>query len=285
MKHGGDAMNTKDAYEICHTIIKQHSKTFAKAFSTLPQKKRQAVWAIYAFCRTVDDIVDEGQSPSSELELFEDQFNRFIRKELPLTDPKWIALDDVFQRFEMDTTPFFDMMKGQRMDLYLKRYETLDEVEQYSYHVASTVGLMLLPVLAPNNHQQLHNSAIALGKAMQLTNILRDIGEDLNRDRIYLPQAIMDAYDVAEKDLLIGERGTGFINMWEHIAARAEDLYQEAFKDMYLYPVDARIPVQGAGMMYRAILKAVRLNQYNVFSQKSFVPKDEKEIILNELKA
>lgn len=278
-------MNTQDAYEICHTIIKKHSKTFAKAFSTLPPKKRQAVWAIYAFCRTVDDIVDEGQSPSLELEKFEEAFIRFTKNELPLTDPKWVALHDVFQKFEMDPTPFFHMIKGQRMDLYLKRYQTLEEVEEYSYHVASTVGLMLLPVLAPKNHKQLYKSGVALGKAMQLTNILRDIGEDLNRDRIYVPQSIMRAYGVTEEQLKNGERNDSFIQMWEHIATRAEALYQEAFKDMHLYPIDARLPVHGAGMMYRAILKAVRVNNYNVFSQKSYVPKTEKELILNELKA
>lgn len=274
----------EEAYQRCHLLIKQHSKTFAKAFSPLPRKKRNAVWAVYAFCRKVDDIVDEGHSPEAELVQFEETFNQFLGGTLPLVDPEWIALNNVFTTFEMDQQPFHEMIAGQRMDLHKKRYNTLAEVENYSYHVASTVGLMLLPVLAPAKHKELRDSGIALGKAMQLTNILRDIGEDLDRDRVYLPKQILNDYQLTEDDLFLKSVDPRFIQMWEHLASRADELYTEAFKDMHLYPFDSRLSVHGAGLMYRAILKAVRLNQYDVFTNRSFVPKEEKDLILSELK-
>ncbi|GAF12069.1 phytoene synthase [Bacillus sp. JCM 19046] len=277
-------ITVEEAYQTCHILIKQHSKTFAKAFSPLPRKKRNAVWAIYAFCRQVDDIVDEGQSPEEELAQFEATFSQFLNGTLSLIDPEWVALNDVFNTFEMDEQPFHEMIAGQRMDLYKKRYATLAEVENYSYHVASTVGLMLLPVLAPTTHKELKPSGIALGKAMQLTNILRDIGEDLDRDRIYIPKQLLDDYRITEEELFTKNVEPRFVQMWEQLACRAEELYKEAFKDMHLYPFDSRLSVHGAGLMYRAILKAVRLNKHDVFTNRSFVPKEEKELIIAELK-
>lgn len=276
-------MNIDEAYRICHRIINKHSKTFSKAFSVLPLKRRQAVWAIYAFCRKVDDIVDEGISPHSELTLFEESFHAFLRGELPLVDPEWIALNDVFKTFAMDPEPFYDMIKGQRTDLSKNRYSSLEEVEEYSYYVASTVGLMLLPVLSPKNHKILRSSGIALGRAMQLTNILRDVGEDLDRDRIYLPEDLLWYYQITEADLINGIVDDRFIAVWESVATRAEELYIEAFKDIHLYPLDARAAVHGAGLMYRAILNAVRKNKYDVFTKRSYVTERDKQEIRTQL--
>ena len=279
-------MNRLDAaYEDCYQIIKRHSKTFTKAFSILPAAKRNAVWAVYAFCREVDDIVDEGKAPQQELDQYEKTFGRFLKGDLQLETSKWIALDDVFQRYDVDHEAFSDMIHGQRMDLTKNRYRTMEEMEYYAYHVASTVGLMLLPILAPDNHKQLRAGGIALGLAMQMTNILRDIGEDLDRNRIYLPKDVMDKHGLTVNDLMNRRVNTAFINMWEELASRAEELYKTALKTIDDYPLDARLPVKGSAYMYRGILNSVRRNQYDVFGKRSFVTKEEKEMILMEMQA
>ncbi|TFD99264.1 phytoene/squalene synthase family protein [Jeotgalibacillus salarius] len=273
-------MELAKAYKECEKVIKIHSKTFYRAFSMLPSKERNAVWAIYSFCRTVDDIVDESDNPEEELAQFEEEFDRFLSG-AELNEANWIALSDVFKRYDMNVQAFKDMVKGQKMDLAHKTYETTDDVLEYSYHVASTVGLMLLPVLAPENEKALRDSAVKLGYAMQITNILRDVGEDLDRQRVYLPAEVMSRHGYDESLLLEKQGGQAFIDTWEEMASMAEGYYDEAMKSLYLYPPSSRIPVKGAAILYRAILDQVRKNNYNVFSEKNYVPVNEKNKLLS----
>ncbi|TMW73698.1 phytoene/squalene synthase family protein [Alteribacter natronophilus] len=275
-------LSVNEAYKRCRTVIEHHSKTFAKAFGHLPQEKRQAVWAVYAFCRTADDIVDEGENPASEIIRFKDQFHSFAAGHLPEENYLWIALRDTFSRFEMDFQPFYDMIEGQQMDLIKKRYETLEEVKHYSYHVASTVGLMLLPILAPEKKDRLREGAISLGIAMQLTNILRDIGEDLARDRIYFPQDVMRKHGYSEDMLWRTEINHAFSDAWEELAEDAEQFYEAGLATIGEYPVESRIPVKAAALFYREILHSVRRNSYEVFRKRAFVSKEEKTVLMKE---
>ncbi|WP_406687423.1 phytoene/squalene synthase family protein [Rossellomorea vietnamensis] len=272
-----------EAYDHCENIIKVHSKTFYRAFSLLPKDQKKAVWAVYAFCRKVDDIVDEGTNPSEELRRFEMEFETYLTGFYPPDEPMWVALDDVFKRFNMDVQAFRDMIKGQRMDLGERVYVKMDDVIDYSYHVASTVGLMLLPILAPGKEQSLREDGIYLGYAMQLTNILRDIGEDLERGRLYIPQDLLVKYEYTVSDLKEHRINDAFQSIWEEMARLAEDYYEKAFRTMNLYPVYSRTPVKGAALLYRAILNEVRTNHYNVFSKKHYVSKDAKEKIISSI--
>ncbi|KSU57253.1 phytoene synthase [[Bacillus] enclensis] len=272
--------SVKEAYKQCEVVIKHHSKTFYKAFSLLPKDERNAVWAVYSFCRRVDDIVDEGRNPEAELVLFKAEFDQFLKGEYDAENPSWLALDDVFGRYEMDARAFHDLIKGQEMDLTINRYETLDDLLDYSYHVASTVGLMLLPILAPGKTDVLKDGGISLGLAMQLTNILRDISEDLDRDRIYLPQELMRKHGVTECMLRAGVVDDSFISLWEEIASEAESLYAEAFKTMKEYPLSSRIPVRGAAYLYREILPTIRSKKHKVFGQKHYVDEETKKEIV-----
>ncbi|KHF30406.1 All-trans-phytoene synthase [Anoxybacillus sp. BCO1] len=106
------------------------------------------------------------------------------------------------------------MIEGQKMDLTVHRYDTFPQLLRYCYCVASTVGLMLLPILAPHRREQLKESAIALGEAMQLTNILRDVGEDMMRGRVYLPREWMNMYGVSEQQIAFGQVTSSFIDLW-----------------------------------------------------------------------
>lgn len=271
------------AYHHCREVIEKHSKTFSKAFAMLPKQQKRAVWAIYAFCRRVDDIVDEGAHPKTELETFAAEFDAFMEGKLELTDPCWIALDDVFRNFSIDPAPYYEMIKGQRMDLYPNPIETKDDLLYYCYHVASTVGLMLLPVIAPGRVALLRQGAIELGYAMQLTNILRDIGEDMENDRLYLPKEVMDAHGYQLTDLKHQRVNDAFIHMWEELAHDAEMYYERSLATLPDYPIYSRAPVGGAARMYRAILPTVRRNDYQVFGRRNFVTDKEKKQIIAEM--
>ncbi|SDN39284.1 phytoene/squalene synthase family protein [Alkalicoccus daliensis] len=276
-------MHVQQAYEYCKGIIETNSKTFAKAFHHLPKHKRQAVWAVYAFCRQADDIVDEESSENISLEDFQTQLNQFADGELITEDPLWIALKDTFKKYPMDLQPFYEMLQGQKMDLNHSKYKTLSEVLDYSYHVASTVGLMLLPILAPDKTKELRESAVKLGYAMQITNILRDIGEDYEKGRRYLPEELMKKHGYTESMLSAGIVNQAFIHLWEDLAGCAEGFYREALKDMHLYPLPSRVPVQAAAHFYERILHSARANNYDVFQQRAFVSLEEKKTILNGL--
>ncbi|WP_273125691.1 phytoene/squalene synthase family protein [Bacillus weihaiensis] len=278
-------LDVETAYLQCEQVIKQHSKTFFKAFSLLPKDKKQAVWAVYAFCRIVDDIVDEGHSPHEELHQFEMNFKKFLKGSIPhdAHEFMWIALKDAFKKYQLEEAAFFDMIKGQRMDLVKTKYYSMDEVVTYSYHVASSVGLMLLPILAPDKVNELREGAIALGLGMQITNILRDVGEDLDRDRMYLPKELMDRYQYHVRDLEMAVINPAFITLWEHMAQEAEGYYLKALETMHYYPLSARTPVKASALLYREILTIIRKKNYQVFTEKQFVTNEEKSMILESI--
>lgn len=277
--------SVEEAYKHCENVISHHSKTFYKAFSMLPKNERNAVWAVYSFCRRVDDIVDEGSDPELELAQFKAEFDLFLKGCYDSGNPSWLALEDVFRNYAMNDQAFHNLIIGQEMDLTINRYDTLDELLNYSYHVASTVGLMLLPILAPGKTTVLEEGAVSLGLAMQLTNILRDISEDLERNRIYLPQEMMQRHGVTEASLRAGNVDTSFIGLWEEIARHAEFHYGEAFKTMKEYPLSSRIPVKTAAYLYREILPTIRSKKYAVFGQKHYVNDETKREIVVGLSA
>ena len=255
-------------------------KDFFKSFCLLPKKQKKAVWAIYAFCRRADDIVDEGKNPKIELEEFAREFDLFIEGQLESDHPAWLALSDVFANFEVDPQPFYDMIKGQRMDLYPEPLQNKKDLLNYCYHVASSVGLMLLPVIAPGKENCLREGAVSLGYAMQITNILRDIGEDLDKGRVYLPLEVMDKYAYSHRDLQSNKINAAFIDLWEDLASDAEAYYQHALDSIPHYPLYSRTPVEGAARMYRAILNTARKNHYQVFEHRNFVSDEDKKQII-----
>lgn len=274
-------MHVQQAYEYCRGIIEANSKTFAKAFHHLPKEKRQAVWAVYAFCRQADDIVDEASESEISLDDFQYLLDQFSKGNLISEEPLWVALEDTFSKYPLDLKYFYDMIQGQRMDLNHREYLTWADVLDYSYHVASTVGLMLLPILAPNRSRELKESAVKLGYAMQVTNILRDIGEDYVRGRIYIPEDLMKKYGYTEAMLAKGVVNEAFIKVWEDMAEEAEKYYREGLKYMHLYPLASRLPVQAAAHLYERILHSARANNYDVFQQRAFVTLEEKKTILS----
>ena len=173
------------------------------------------------------------------------------------------------------------MIKGQRMDLAHHGFQSLDDLLHYCYFVASSVGLMLTPILATKNHQKLNEFAVRLGYAMQITNILRDVGEDYQRKRIYLPKDLMRKYKYSENDLSHGLVNESFVNLFEHLAKIAENDFQYALDHIHLFDKEAQVPLALAIVLYQAIIQACRDEKYDVFTKKNFVSDEKKQDLIS----
>jgi len=282
-----------EAYEYCRQITAKYSKTFYLGTLLMPEEKRRAIWAIYVWCRRTDELVDGPQArltTPETLDRWEQQLESVFAGQA-IDDPD-VALVDTLQRFPLDIQPFRDMIAGQRMDLYRSRYETFEELKLYCYRVAGTVGLMTSPVLgvdssvgrAPWDWQQAAynpaEEAIALGIANQLTNILRDVGEDAQRGRIYLPLEELALFDYTEEDLLNGVVDDRWRELMRFQIQRARKFFTQSEKGIRSLTPDSRWPVWAALMLYQGILDVIEQNQYDVFSTRAYVPKPQKLLTL-----
>ena len=282
-----------DAYELCRQITAKYAKTFYLGTLLMPEEKRRAIWAIYVWCRRTDELVDGPQSALTTpetLDRWEKQLESIFAGQ-PIDDLD-VALVDTLQRFPMDIQPFQDMIAGQRMDLYRSRYETFEELKLYCYRVAGTVGLMTSPVLGfadsgskppwdgnPDANKPVEE-AIALGIANQLTNILRDVGEDARRGRIYIPLEELALFNYTEKDLFNGVVDDRWCELMRFQIQRARKFFTEAEQGIRALSPDSRWPVWAALMLYQGILDVIERNQYDVFSKRAFVPKPQKFLSL-----
>ena len=243
----------KKDYQYCKNVIKAHSSSFYRAFRKLPKMRADAVFAIYAFCRRVDDFADVLHS-ESEILSFRKQFEAMLQGQVP-NDPMFRALADSFQRFSLQPKPFFEMIEGQLWDLELSRVQTMNELERYCYLVAGTVGLMLLPITCDQINEEVISNATLLGSAMQYTNILRDVMSDGKRNRIYLPMELLETYGLTELNYQDENKKEAFQKLWMDLAQRAFQKYQAVEKKLSLYRKDSRLSLQLAIEYYRGILE------------------------------
>lgn len=279
----------KKAYADCRAITRYHAKTFYMAARFLPNKKQRSIFAIYSLCRYVDDLVDEMGNP-----VFPKQLNyRETGKQLEqwkrklqdtyegktFDNPILLAFSDVLRNYKIPMELPFLLMEGVCTDLYKNRYSTFDELRSYCYKVASTVGLMTSEVFGYRSGETLKH-AVDLGIAMQLTNILRDVGEDLENNRIYLPREDLERFGVKESRLfehLLNER---FIELMKFQIDRARTFYSRSDKGINLLAQDSRLPVYLARHNYSRILDKIDENGYNVFNTRACLNATEKISIL-----
>jgi 15-cis-phytoene synthase len=282
-----------EAYEICRQITSEYAKTFYFGTLLMPKEKSKAIWAIYAWCRLTDELVDGAKAQYTTKETlaeWEQQLESVFAGQ-PVDDTD-VALVDTIQSFPMDIQPFRDMIAGQRMDLTYNRYQTFEELQLYCYRVAGTVGLMSNAVLGIGTNQSgvpwererpiyvPTQEAVALGMAMQLTNILRDVGEDLQRDRIYLPLEDLHAFNYTEADLLAGIVDDRWKAMMQFQIKRAREYYRQAEAGICYLIRDSRLPVWASLMLYQGILDEIERNNYDVFNNRAFVAKYKKTLSL-----
>ena len=265
----------------CENIIKTNSYTFYKAFSKITDKrKREAVYIVYAFCRYADDLIDEHNDTQGLIQLQTD-LTYFIAGKMPKSRI-FKALDIIRPMYPegYDFKPYFDMIHGQFMDLEKHQYETLEELLNYCYYVASSVGYMLLPILSPEQHKELENFALKLGYAMQITNILRDVGEDYKNGRTYLPKALLKNHQVTLDNEMVHGPSNAFIELFKELEDKARSFYDEALTQIDMFDEDVKKPLYFAAILYRAILDKIAENKYQVFHQKNFLTDKEKQRVI-----
>ncbi|MBF2079815.1 MAG: phytoene synthase [Synechococcales cyanobacterium T60_A2020_003] len=273
-----------DSYEQCRQVTAEYAKTFYLGTMLMSEVKRKAIWAIYVWCRRTDELVDGPQAASTTdatLDAWEQNLESIFAGH-PVDDVD-LALIDTLARFPISIEPFRDMIAGQRMDLYRNRYETFEELYLYCYRVAGTVGLMSEAVMGVDENQRNApwvrsdqgkptEEAIALGIANQLTNILRDVGEDARRGRIYLPLEDLKRFNYTEADLFNSVIDDRWRELMTFQIRRARQFFNQAEQGISRLSPDARWPVWSALLLYRQILDSIERNQYDVFSTRAYVP-------------
>ena len=280
------------AYELCRQETQQWAKTFYLGTLLLPPKKRKAIWAIYVWCRRTDEIMDSKEALTKSQNELSDNLNEWEENTKNIfrgnikSDLDTVLLDTI-ENYPQSIDPFLDMIEGQRMDLNKFRYKDFSELKLYCYRVAGTVGLMTQNVMgidsaytsAPwSNKPDPSDAAIALGIANQLTNILRDVGEDRQRGRIYLPQEDIENFNYSEEELLKGEINNQWKMLMDFQLKRARDWFQKSEDGIKWLSADARWPVWTSLRLYRGILDSIERLDYDVFNNRAFVKNSVKAI-------
>jgi 15-cis-phytoene synthase len=278
-----------ESYELCRQVTASYAKNFYLGTQLMPETKRRAIWAIYVWCRRTDELVDGPGSDATTpetLDLWEKRLESVFAGH-PHDDYD-VALVDTLARFPIDIQPFREMIAGQQMDLYRSRYETFEELNLYCYRVAGTVGLMSMSVMGVDEANSAANwnwhwgnkipkeEAISLGIAKQLTNILRDVGEDARRGRIYIPLEDLALFNYTEADLFNGVIDNRWRELMRFQIQRARKLYASAEPGIKVLSPDIRWTVWAATMLYSRILNAIERNQYDVFQKRAYVTNFQK---------
>lgn len=279
----------KDAYSHCRKITKKHAKTFYMATRFLPNEKQRGIFAIYGLCRYLDDLVDEAEDlihdqkitieqVDEKLEMFKQRLTDIYDGRI-VEDPILTAFAHTLRKYKISIELPFLLMDGVKSDLETNRFQTFDQVYDYSYKVASVVGLMTSEVFGYTDNDALEY-AVDLGIAMQLTNILRDVGEDLRRERIYIPQEDLHTFNISESELFSGVISDKFVELMKFQIQRARSYYERADKGISLLSSDSRLPVYLARHNYSRILNKIEENNYNVIDTRAYLNYTEKLSIL-----
>jgi phytoene synthase len=264
----GDAALLARAYRHCEAVTSLHSKSFTMATRFLPREKRRAVRALYAFCRVTDDIVDCAcDDRAARLAAWR---STALSPHPPPGDLVATAWADTRARYAIPTRYAEQLIEGVERDLHQKRYATFTDLAAYSYSVASTVGLMSMHIIGFAGPAAIAY-AIKLGVALQLTNILRDVGEDWRAGRVYLPADELAAYGLTNDDLARGKVDDRWRSFVRFQITRTRRLYAEAWPGIALLHPDGRFAVAAAGDLYRAILDEIESHDYDVFHYRAHV--------------
>lgn len=256
------------AYAHSEELTSIHSRSFYMASSLLPREKQRAVRALYAFCRVTDDLVDRPSGDiSTELSIWR---GHALADHPPEANLVAVAWADARLRFGIPISYAEQLLTGVARDTFQTRYDTFDELAAYSYGVASTVGLMSMYITGFSGPEAVPY-AIKLGVALQITNILRDVGEDWQRGRVYLPQEDLHAFGLTEDDIARGVVTNRWREFMRFQIIRNQQLYTEAWPGIGMLHQDGRFAIGAAADLYRGILDDIEANDYDVFSRRAHV--------------
>jgi phytoene synthase len=248
-------------------ITKKSASNLALAFILLPREKRDAMAALYAFCRAVDDVADEDSVPTATRREQLAVWRKDILRATQGEPPELVINQEfqpVIQKFHLPFGLFDELIKGCEMDLDTLRYENYDQLELYCHRVASVVGLLSIEIFGYQN-PACHDYAVHLGKALQLTNILRDVKNDAARGRIYLPLAELKKFNVAEAEILNSQFSENYFALATSVAGRAKHFYQLAKKTLPAEDRKAMVAAELMSSVYWQLLQKLEASRFNVF--------------------
>lgn len=269
----GDA-SLRKAYAYAEEITRKHSKSFYLASQLLPEEKRSAVRALYSFCRTVDDIVDEDTADERDAHL---DYWRGVVQSAPFSDDDLVAAawTDTLVRYYIPRHYALQLIDGVNRDMTQTRYQTFDELATYCYGVASTVGLMSMYIVGFSSNDAV-SYAIKLGVALQMTNILRDVGDDYRNGRLYLPREELALYGIRESDIAAGNMTDAWRLFMKFQIERIRQLYEEAWPGVKMLERGGQLAIGAAAVFYQGILDAIEDNDYDVFNNRASLSACEK---------
>lgn len=263
-------------HDYCQQKVAESGTSFYYAFLFLPPEKRQAIHALYAFCREVDDVVDECEDPGIAAAKLS-----WWRQEVSLLDspegqpqpshPVMLALRDVRQNFDLPLEYFNEIIDGMAMDLEYSRYPDFKSLSLYCYRVAGVVGLLSAEIFGMTDRKT-QRYATELGTALQLTNIIRDVGEDARRGRIYLPVDELQQFNVPAADILNAKETPEFVALMTFQGERAQSYYDRALSSLPPADRSAQRPGLIMAAVYRTLLDEISKDGYQVLKQKTALP-------------
>ena len=267
-------------------ITRKAKSNLAFALRCVPADRREHLVSFYAYCRVIDDLADDLELPIEEkrggLAKWKTVFDGSeVNPELPLQDLQREVLE-VRDRYEIPSEYFTNVIEGCQMDLEPQRFNAWEDLQKYTYRVASSVGLVCLPLFGADP-KRAHDYAIALGDALQLTNILRDIGEDLdNGSRIYVPLDDLVRFDYSEEDLLGRVHDARFLEFMNYQAKRCEELYARAMSLLPQEDYKALLAPRVMHRIYHTLLGKMKKDNFRVFDRRYRLNKLQKLALLTK---
>ncbi|HXG67165.1 MAG TPA: presqualene diphosphate synthase HpnD [Blastocatellia bacterium] len=261
------------ALDIKRRLDHATSSNFYYSFVLLPAARRRAINDVYAFCRTLDDIVDQDHSdrdPCAELQAWREEVEACYAgyPDTPLGE----RLLDSIAEFALPKQPFLDIIDGMEMDLQWHSYQTFADLREYCYRVASAVGLICIEIFGYESPRA-REYAVNLGLALQLTNILRDLKEDVARGRIYIPLEDLEQFGYSQKDLHANLYNAPFIELMKYEHRRAKYYFDRAAASLPEADRNSLFAAEIMGTIYRELLDGIAAAQYDVFRNRITVPK------------
>ncbi len=277
------APDMRAAFAYCADVTRRHSSTFHFGSALFPPLQRRAVRVVYAVCRSGDDAVDEAPNAveaGRRLEAWWEQVERAYRDDADLASPLGRALAWLLARYDVPFQAFDELRLGLVSDLTRERVDTIDELLLYCRRVGGVIGLLVAPICGFRGGDQTLADAVALGEAMQLTNIVRDVGEDFARGRVYLPTELLERYGVTVVDLRSGVPSTQYRALLHELVVLADSLYRRGWGGIGRLHGTAAWAVAFAALNYQAILAKVEKNGYDNLTRRAFVAPLERVSLL-----
>ena len=257
-------------------LVRATASNFYYAFLLLPRAERRAIKDVYAFCRLLDDVVDEdqtGRNPYAELEYWRGEVEA-IYQGIPTSEFGEQLLPSI-EEFDLPKQPFLDLIDGMEMDLKWHSYQTFADLREYCYRAASTVGLICIEIFGYESART-REYAVNLGLALQLTNILRDLKEDTARGRIYIPVEDLERFGYSERDLRENLYNAPFIELMKYEYARARSYFEKAAGSLPDQDRPSMFAAEIMGAIYKELLDQIPAVQFDVLRNRLAVPKSRR---------